>query len=87
MRFFYKQQYGFLKGKTTTDAILRFSDEVYESFNNKKSLISVFLGFSKTFDMVDHSILLKNLSIVGSVVKCLNGVNHIYLIIANMLVI
>ena len=83
---FYKEQYGFLKGRSTKNAILRYTDEVYESFNIKKSLISVFLDFSKAFDTVDHSILLKK-KIVGCVVKCLNGVKHFYLILLNMLVL
>ena len=39
---FYKEQYGFLEGKSSTDAILRFTDEIYENFNIKKSRISVF---------------------------------------------
>ena len=65
LRFFYKEQYSFLKGKSITDAILRFTDEVYESFNNKKTIISVFSDLSKAFDTVDHSILWKNLDYCG----------------------
>ena len=62
---FFKKQYGFLKGKSTTDAILRFNDEVYESVNIKRALISAFLDFSKAFDTVDLSILLKKLEYFG----------------------
>ena len=58
-------QYGFLEGKSTTGVILRFTDEVYESLNNEKSLISVFLDFSKAFDTVDHSFLLKKMEYCG----------------------
>ena len=43
---FNKEKYGFLKGISTTDDILRFTVEVYENCNNKKSLVSVFLDFS-----------------------------------------
>ena len=32
---FYKEQYGLIKGKSTADAVLRFTVEVYDSFNNK----------------------------------------------------
>ena len=42
---FYEEQYGFLKNNSATDAILRFTDEIYETFNSKKSLASVFLDF------------------------------------------
>ena len=62
---FYKEQYGFLKVRSTKKAILRFTDEVYESFNIKKSLISVFLNFPKAFDTIDHSILLKKIEYCG----------------------
>ena len=44
---------------------MSFTDEVYESFKYKKSLISLFLDFSKAFGTVDHSNLLKKLKYCG----------------------
>ena len=36
---FYENQYGFLKNKSTTDAILSFVDQCYSNFDNKTHLI------------------------------------------------
>ena len=61
----YSDQYGFQSKKSTTDAILKFTDKCYDALNNKKSLISVYIDFSKAFDTVDHTILLKKLESYG----------------------
>ena len=46
-KVFYENQYGFLKNKSTTDAILKFTDECFTNFNEKTHLISIFLDFFK----------------------------------------
>ena len=61
----YHDQYGFQSKKSTTDAILKFTDKCYDALNNKKALISVYIDFSKAFDTVDHGILLKKLEYYG----------------------
>ena len=60
-----KTQFGFQKGKCTSDAILEFLDNAYESLNNKKYLLAIFLDFSKAFDTISHDILLKKLEYMG----------------------
>ena len=62
---FYSDQYGFLSKKSTTDAIIRFTDECYDILNDRKSLISVYLDFSKAFDTIDHELLCKKLEFYG----------------------
>ena len=59
------QQFGFLKNCSTSDAILEFTEKIYQSLNNRKYFISVFLDFSKAFDTVNHQILLRKLSASG----------------------
>jgi hypothetical protein len=60
-----KHQFGFRAGAGTADAILQFTDNVYDSLNNKESLAAVFLDFSKAFDTVNHRVLLSKLSHIG----------------------
>ena len=59
------QKFGFLKNCSTSDAILEFTEKIYQSLNNRKYFISVFLDFSKAFDTVNHQILLRKLSASG----------------------
>jgi hypothetical protein len=58
-------QFGFRRGRSTGDALLRYTDAIYEALNCGKSVVSVLLDLSKAFDTVDHDILLNKLSKVG----------------------
>ena len=54
-----------MKNKNVTDAVVNFLEYCYGSLNTKKHLISVFIDFSKAFDVVDHGILLKKFDHIG----------------------
>ena len=58
-------QFGFQKGKCTTDAILEFLENAYESLNSNQHLLTVYLDFSKAFDTISHTILLRKLDHMG----------------------
>ena len=55
----YNLQFGFQKGKSTHMALITLIDNISEALDNGDFVIGVFLDFSKVFDTVDHSILLK----------------------------
>lgn len=59
------QQFGFVRNRATSDAILRLTDEIYGSFDAKQYFIGVMLDFSKAFDTVQHDILLAKLEKIG----------------------
>ena len=59
------QQYGFQRGKSTQDALLRFSNLVYNNLDKSNHVLSIFVDFSKAFDTVPHDILLKKMSHYG----------------------
>ena len=58
-------QYGFRSGKSTTLAILKHLDYVYDNIDKGNLVFSIFLDFRKAFDCVDHNILLSKLNIYG----------------------
>lgn len=58
-------QFGFQKNKSTSDAILLFTEQCYQTLENKNYLISIYLDFSKAFDTVNHQILISKLRKYG----------------------
>ena len=58
-------QLGFCTYSNTSDAIIKFLDYVYLSFDKKQSTVAVYLDFSKTFDTVNHDILMSKLQHSG----------------------
>ena len=58
-------QFGFLAGMSTQDAILSLTEKVYDNLENKLSTLAIYIDFSKCFDTLNRSILLKKLEIYG----------------------
>ena len=58
-------QFGFLKKRSTNDAILEFTEFCYSALNEKKSTATALLDLSKAFDTIDHNILVKKLECYG----------------------
>jgi hypothetical protein len=58
-------QYGFHKGQTTDDAILKLLNEILDALNNKMKTGSIFCDLQKAFDTVNHELLLDKLQYYG----------------------
>ena len=59
-------QYGFRSGRSCEHALLKAQHLLLDSLNKRQISLLLFIDFSKAFDMVEHSILLKNLNIMVS---------------------
>ena len=62
---FSKSQFGFLKNRSTQDALFDLTETIYDSLNFKKHHISVMIDLKKAFDTVNHDILLDKLELYG----------------------
>ena len=51
--------------KSTEDAVFEVAKTVYNSFENNKKIIAIFLDLAKEFDTVSHSKLLNRLKLYG----------------------
>ena len=58
-------QYGFQSGLSTSNALLEYANEAYETFNDREINCTAFLDFRKAFDCVDVDILLMKLDHMG----------------------
>ena len=58
-------QFGFRKNMSTLDALIHFTELMYDSLNDRKTSLNVLIDFSKAFDTVNHDILLRKLRRYG----------------------
>ena len=61
----FHKQFGFRKGHSTDDALISLINSIYDSFNQNKYTLVVFIDLSKPFDTVDHNILIDKLNLYG----------------------
>lgn len=57
----HERQFGFQKGKNTSQLLAQFTDEVNGHLNNRNHVIVVMIDFSKAFDTLNHDTLFKKL--------------------------
>ena len=61
----YENQYGFLPGKSTHEAIFKIVHQIYSAINIKKLMGMLLLDVAKAFNCLDHEILFKKMKNVG----------------------
>ena len=62
---FIKKQFGFQTSHSTEHAILLLVNQLYQSFDESKFTLGMFIDLSKVFDTVEHKILTKKLELFG----------------------
>ena len=67
--------FGFRSGASTEHALFKFSDDILKLFDQNKVAIATFMDLSKTFDCVDHNILLSKLKRYGIHETALQWIN------------
>ena len=66
-------QFGFRLGKSTTTALVNFTDHILSNMDAGKVTGAVFLELKKAFDTVNHEVLVRKLKNLGVSEKYLTG--------------
>jgi len=66
-------QFGFLCGRSCTQQLLLFLNDIYNSAANKIQTDVLYLDFRKAFDTIPHNKLLENSTTLVYLVICENG--------------
>ena len=59
-KILYDKQYGFCTKRSTQHALVHIVNNIYNNMDKRLYSCGVFIDLKKAFDIVDHSILLKN---------------------------
>ena len=59
------EQFGFRISSSTDKASYKLTDEILNALNNKRMIGGIFCDLQKTFDCVNHNILLTKLEFYG----------------------
>ena len=54
-----KEQFGFQKKKSATDAVLELVETVLANLDQSKETVAIFIGLAKAFNSISHNIFLK----------------------------
>lgn len=58
-------QHGFIKGRSTTSAIIKLAEFIIDSLEEKNLVTGIMLDFSKAFDCLGHELILNKLEQLG----------------------